>query len=157
MLHVYTDEHRFSCGLCGTVASIVCCVVVSLALLNWNSSCLIRSLWDSWPCRLSLFIVTQHQRGACRPTCTHYMIRGRRRKNIMKLVVRNNVRAKIWTIHLSDKTEQQHFQFLFFLLLNCNRNSRIFLQYWVLISLVYLRHLQADYTLDRSLVRYTSD
>lgn len=36
------------------------CVVWSnlLALLNAKSSCFSRSLWDSWPCRLNLFILS---------------------------------------------------------------------------------------------------
>lgn len=36
------------------------CVVWSnlLTLLNAKSSCFIRSLWDSWPCRLNLFILS---------------------------------------------------------------------------------------------------
>lgn len=48
-----------------------------LTLLNWKSSCLSRSLWDSWPWRLNRFILSQHERGACRLTDTRWGKRGR--------------------------------------------------------------------------------
>lgn len=63
-----------SIGLCPLESRVLSCAMClgSLTLLNWKSSCLSRSLWDSWPCRLNLFILSQHQCGACGPTDARY-------------------------------------------------------------------------------------